>query len=547
MEPGAGKGDGMGAAITLDRQTLLREAAASAVWDVLVIGGGATGLGTAVEAASRGYKTLLLERDDFAKGTSSRSTKLVHGGVRYLEQMNVTLVLDALRERGMMLRNAPHLVRRQPFIVPIYRAIDTPYYGFGLKVYEWMSGKFSFGASRMVSRAETIERLPTVERAGLRGGVLYLDGQFDDARYAISLLLTLYDQGGVALNHASVVKVLERDGRACGVQVRDVETGNEFDVQAKAVVNATGVFAEQVLRLDGAPREELLAISQGTHFVLPREFLPGENALMVPKTADGRVLFAIPWHERLVVGTTDVGVPRAEIEPRSSAEEQQFLREHIRRYLGRDVREGEVQSMWSGLRPLVKTGNAATAKISRDHKVMVAPNRMVTVVGGKWTTYRRMGQDTIDKATDVCGWSPLPSRTEALRLHGAIDGETAALSAWEGVYGTDSDAVRALSDGAPELAELLHPRLPYRVRDAVWAVRQEMARSTEDVLARRMRALFLDARAAIEMAPVVAALVGAELGRDEAAVQQDLAAFRAVADGYIYRESPSTPARGEKA
>ena len=532
--------------MTLDRQTLLREAASSAVWDVVVIGGGATGLGSAVEAASRGYKTLLLERDDFAKGTSSRSTKLVHGGVRYLEQMNVTLVMDALRERGTMLRNAPHLVRRQTFIVPIYRAIDTPYYGLGLKVYEWMSGKLSFGASRMVSRAETIERLPTVERAGLRGGVLYRDGQFDDARYAIALLLTLFDQGGAALNHASVIKVLERDGRAAGVRVRDAETGNEFDVQAKAVVNAAGVFAEQVLRLDGEPREDLLAISQGTHFVLPREFLPGENALMVPKTDDGRVLFAIPWHERLVVGTTDVGVPRAEKEPQSSVEEQQFLREHIRRYLGRDVQELDVQSMWSGLRPLVKTGNAATSKISRDHKVMVAANRMVTVVGGKWTTYRRMGQDTIDRVANVCGWSPRASKTEALRLHGATDGETPALSAWEGVYGTDGDAVRVLSDDAPQLAELLHPRLPYRGRDAIWAVRHEMARTTEDVLARRLRALFLDARAAIEIAPAVAALIGAELGQDEVAVQEDLAAFQAIADGYIYRESSSTQVRGEK-
>ena len=531
----------------LDRPALLREAAASTVWDVVVIGGGATGLGTAVEAASRGYRTLLLERDDFAKGTSSRSTKLVHGGVRYLEQMNVTLVMDALRERGTMLRNAPHLVRRQSFIVPIYRAIDTPYYGLGLKVYEWMSGKFSFGASRMVSRAETIERLPTVERSGLRGGVLYLDGQFDDARYAISLLLTLSDQGGTALNHAGVVKVLERDGRVSGVRVHDAETGNEFDVQTKAVVNAAGVFAEQVLRLDGEPREELLAISQGTHFVLPREFLPGENALMVPKTADGRVLFAIPWHEHLVVGTTDVGVPRAESEPRSSAEEQHFLREHIRHYLGRDVRETDVQSMWSGLRPLVKTGNAATAKISRDHKVLVAANGMVTVVGGKWTTYRRMGQDTIDKVAEVSGWNPLPSKTEALHLHGATDGETTALNDWEGVYGTDGDAVRALSDGTPEHAELLHPRLPYRVRDALWAVRYEMARTTEDVLARRLRALFLDARAAIEMAPAVAAIIGAELGRDEAAVQQDLKGFLSIADGYIYRESSSPQTQGEKA
>ena len=527
-----------------DREALLREASGPAVWDVVVIGGGATGLGTAVEAASRGYKTLLLEGEDFAKGTSSRSTKLVHGGVRYLEQMNVTLVMDALRERGYMLRNAPHLVRKQPFLVPIYRAIDTPYYGLGLKVYEWMSGRLSFGASRMLSRAETIERLPTVERKGLRGGVLYFDGQFDDARYAISLLLTLFDVGGVALNHAAVVKVLERDGRAAGVRVRDAETGNEWEVQTKAVVNAAGVFAEQVLRLDGEPREQLLAISQGSHFALPRTFLPGTDALMVPKTADGRVLFAIPWHEHLVVGTTDVGVPRAEVEPRSSAQEQAFLREHIRRYLGRDVGEGDVLSMWSGLRPLVKTGNAATSKISRDHKVLVAANGMVTVVGGKWTTYRRMGQDTVDRAAEIGGLVKTASRTESLRLHGATD-RGAALGEWEGVYGTDVDAVRSLSDHAPEMAELLDARLPYRRRDVVWAVRSEMARTTEDVLARRLRALFLDARAAIAAAPSVAAMVGAELGRDEAGVQKDLAEFMAVANGYIFRENDAKRSVGE--
>ncbi len=519
------------------REALLREAAGPGVWDVVIIGGGATGLGTAVEAASRGYRTLLLEREDFAKGTSSRSTKLVHGGVRYLEQMNVTLVMDALRERGYMLQNAPHLVRRQSFIVPIYRAIDTPYYGLGLKVYEWMSGKLSFGASRMLSREETIERLPTVEQAGLRGGVLYLDGQFDDARYAISLLLTFMDLGGVALNHAGVVKILERDGRAAGVRVRDAETGSEWEVQARSVVNAAGVFAEQVLRLDGEPREELLAISQGSHFVLPRTFLPSTDALMVPKTADGRVLFAIPWHEHLVVGTTDVGVPRAEVEPQSSGQEQEFLRDHVRRYLGREIRENDVLSMWSGLRPLVKTGNAATSKISRDHKVLVAANGMVTVVGGKWTTYRRMGQDAVDRVAEMAGLTKVASRTESLALHGAPAGQDAAPGAWEGVYGSDADAVRGLSDAIPELAEQLHPRLPYRGRDVVWAVRQEMARTTEDVLARRLRALFLDVRAAMEAAPKVAAMIGAELGRDEAGVQKDLAAFLAIAGGYIYRES----------
>ena len=518
----------------LDRAALLREASGSTVWDVVVIGGGATGLGAAVEAATRGYRTLLLERDDFAKGTSSRSTKLVHGGVRYLEQMNLTLVRDALRERGFMLRNAPHLVRRQPFIVPIYRAIDTPYYGLGLKVYELLSGKLSFGASRMLSREETLERLPTVAPDGLRGGVLYLDGQFDDTRYAASLLLTLFDEGGLALNHAGVVKILERDGRAAGVRVRDSETGSEWEVQARSVVNAAGVFAEEVLRLDGEPRAPLLAISQGSHFVVPRDFLPTTDALMIPKTADGRVLFAIPWHNHLVVGTTDVGVSGAAREPKPSSGEESFLEDHIRKYLGRGVTQRDVLSVWSGLRPLVKSGNAATAKISRDHKVLVAGNGMVTVVGGKWTTYRRMGQDTIDKAAEIGGLTPRPSRTETLPLHGAAGSTAAAFGEWEAVYGSDADAVRALSDADPAMAKSLDQALPYRMRDAVWAVRHEMARTTEDVLARRLRALFLNAAAALRMAPAVAAMLGRELGREDVAVRADLAAFETVAQGYVY-------------
>lgn len=536
----------MGVGRDLNRSALLREAAGPTVWDVVVIGGGATGLGAAVEAATRGYKTLLLERDDFATGTSSRSTKLVHGGVRYLEQMNVTLVMDALRERGYMLRNAPHLVRRQPFIVPIYRAIDTPYYGLGLKVYELMSGKLSFGASKMLSREETIERLPTVTREGLRGGVLYLDGQFDDARYAVSLLLTLIDEGGLALNHAGVVKILERDGRAAGVRVRDAETGSEWEIQAKSVVNAAGVFAEEVLRLDGKPREPLLAISQGSHFVLPRHYLPTEDALMIPKTEDGRVLFAIPWHDHLVVGTTDVGVPGAVREPKPSRGEETFIEDHIRKYLGRAVAPGDVLSVWSGLRPLVKSGNAATAKISRDHKVVVAANGTVTVVGGKWTTYRRMGQDTIDKAAEVGGLASWPSRTETLPLHGATGNTAAAFGEWEAVYGSDADAVRTLSEADPALAEVLDQALPYRMRDAVWAVRREMARTTEDVLARRLRALFLNAAAALRAAPAVAAMLGSELGRNNAAVQADLASFRAVAQGYVYKGAAAATAAGDE-
>ncbi len=401
------------------RENILRLLGAEAEpWDVLVIGGGATGLGAAVEAAARGYRTLLVERSDFAKETSSRSTKLVHGGVRYLQQMNLTLVLDALRERGHMLRNAPHLVHDLSFVVPAYSFLSLPYYGVGLKIYERLSGKLSFGHSEVLSRETTLEKLPGIESAGLRGGILYHDGQFDDARYAIALLRTLEDLGGIAINYVEATGLIERGGGIVGIQARDCEEGAVFDVQAKAVINACGVHAEDTIALDGRPRGPILAVSQGSHFVLPRSFLPGDTALMIPRTADGRVLFAIPWHSALVVGTTDVPVESKSAEPRALPEEKKFLRDHIARYFGRAPRPEEILSVWSGLRPLVRKDGVATSKLSRDHTILVSPSGLVTVTGGKWTTYRRMGQDAIDRAAQVASLPKRPSRTLELKLHG---------------------------------------------------------------------------------------------------------------------------------
>jgi len=524
-----------GGTVMNDRAARLREIGQEHRWDVLVIGGGASGLGAAVEAAARGYRTLLVERDDFAKGTSSRSTKLVHGGVRYLEQMNVTLVLDALRERGYMLRNAPHLVHKLGFVVPLYSYSGVPYYGFGLKMYEWLSGKLSFGKSEVLSRSETLDRLPTVTAKDLKGGILYQDGQFDDARYAIALMRTLEDLGGVALNYAQVTGLLKFGGKIAGASVRDRETGQQFDVQARAVINATGAFTEQVLQMDEPAKTSVLSISQGTHFVLPRSIMPGDNAMMVPKTADGRVLFAIPWHRHLVVGTTDVSVPAGSSEPRATEPETRFLVEHIRRYLGRTVQPEDVLSMWSGLRPLVRNGSEATSKLSRDHRVMVSPSGLVTVTGGKWTTYRRMGEDTINHAAEVAGLASAPSTTSTLKLHGWVECSTAGPDESECVYGSDLGALRALGEPDPDLDLLLHPQLPYRRREVVWAARHEQARTVEDVLARRTRALFLNAAAAIEAAPEVSRLLAKELGRDEPSRAADLERFLAVAQGYVYR------------
>ena len=503
-------------------------------WDVLVIGGGATGLGAAVEAASRGYRTLLVERFDFAKGTSSRSTKLVHGGVRYLEQLNLTLVTDALQERGHMLRNAPHLVHDQQFVVPAYSYLSLPYYGFGLKVYELLSGKLSFGPSEILSAKTTQEKLPGLTAAGLRGGILYHDGQFDDARYAISLLRTFQDLGGTAINYVEAVGLLKRNGKTIGIQARDREEAAAFDLQAKAVINACGVFAEDTVSMDRGEHASLLAVSQGTHLVLPQSLLPGTTALMIPKTADGRVLFAIPWHGSMIVGTTDVPVERASNEPKALESEKEFLLEHIARYFGRRPRAEEILSIWSGLRPLVKKAGVATSTLSRDHTILVSSTGLITVTGGKWTTYRRMGFDTISRACQVASLPKSPSRTLDLKIHGWTMDSAAAASPWETVYGSDLPALQALSSEDAALDALLHPRLPFRAREVVWSARHEMARTVEDVLARRTRALFLDARAAMEAAPAVASLLARELNRSEAWMAKDLADFLDAAKGYLF-------------
>ena len=508
-------------------------------WDVLVIGGGASGLGAAVEAASRGYRTLLVERFDFAKGTSSRSTKLVHGGVRYLEQLNVTLVVDALRERGHMLRNAPHLVHDLSFVVPAYNYLSLPYYGFGLKVYEMLSGSLSLGRSELLSWKTTLERLPGLMPEGLRGGILYHDGQFDDARYAIALLRTLQDLGGTAINYVEAVGLLRRGGKVIGIQARDHEDGDVFDVQAKVVINACGVETEDILCMDGAARGSLLALSQGTHFVLPHSFLPGNTALMIPKTADGRVLFAIPWHGATIVGTTDESVNSAPAEPRALLTEKKFLLDHITRYFGRTPAASEILSVWSGLRPLVRKGGGKTSQLSRDHTILVSQSGLVTVTGGKWTTYRRMGQDAVDRAREVGSLPKQPSQTLELKLHGWV-ADSAAAPAWESVYGSDLPLLQELSSEDATLDALLHLRLPFRQREVVWAARYEMARTVEDVLARRTRALFMDARAAIEAAPLVANLLAKELQKTEEWKAKDLANFVELAKGYIYQDGEAS-------
>lgn len=517
------------------REEILRQLGSDTeAWDVLVIGGGASGLSAALDAAARGYRTLLLERSDFAKGTSSRSTKLAHGGVRYLQQMNVRLVTDALHERGLMMRNAPHLVHDLAFVIPAYSFFSLPYYGMGLKVYEWLSGTLSLGASELLSSSDALTMLPGIRARGLKGGILYHDGQFDDARYAIALLRSFEDQGGVAINYVDVQGLVEEQGKVVGVRAADVESGDSFALRARVVVNATGVWSEQTLRMQtGAEAQQLLSVSQGTHLVLPREFLPSRTALMIPKTSDGRVLFAIPWHGVTIVGTTDVAVDGPLAEPHPRKDEITFLLDHVERYLGRRPKPDEILSRWSGLRPLVRQAGIATSKLSRDHSVLVSPAGLVTLIGGKWTTARRMGQDAIDRAAQVAGLRPVASPTAALRLHGWDVGQAHPATEWEKVYGSDLASLRALGQAEPGLDELIHPSLPYRRREVLWAARHEQARTTEDVLARRTRALFQDAQAALAVAGDVATLLGRELGRSEARIEQDRSAFVTLARGYL--------------
>ncbi len=530
--------------MSLLRHEILREIGATGEWDIVVIGGGATGLGTAVEAASRGYRTLLLEAHDFSKGTSSRSTKLVHGGVRYLRQGNLTLVLEALRERGRMLRNAPHLAYRMQFVVPAYKFWELPFYGAGLTLYDLLAGREALGRSRILSSGHTRRALPTLRQTGLKGGIVYYDGQFDDARFAIALLRTLFDLGGVAANYVRVTGLLKRDGRVRGVEAQDVETDEPFEIAAKVVINATGVFADAVRQMDEPRTPCIITVSQGTHFVLPRSFFPSESALMIPRTTDGRVLFAIPWHDRVVVGTTDDAVQEADIEPRSLSRERQFLLTHIERFLGR-VKPDDILSMWSGQRPLVRrTGAANTAALSRDHTILISQSNLVTITGGKWTTYRRMAEDTIRRAAPLGNLAEGPSRTAELRLHGWKEASEQP-HAWEQVYGADLPALGEVANEDPELSEFLHPRLPFRRAEVIWAVRYEMARCVEDVLARRTRALFLDAKASMEVAGTTARLMARELGQSDVWQREQVEAYCRLAEQYVWHDENKSEEKGK--
>lgn len=502
-------------------------------FDLIVIGGGATGVGIALDAASRGYSTCLLERYDFGKGTSSRSTKLVHGGVRYLQQGNLTLVTDALRERGILRANAPHVVHDQPFVIPAYGRWDRPYYGLGLKVYDRLSGKWSFGRSELLSRKEVLARIPNLKPDGLRGGVLYHDGQFDDARLLINLVQTAAELGAVVLNYACVNRLTtDPTGRINGVKFVDVESGVQHTLAARCVVNAAGPFSDQVRRLAEPDAPASLTASQGVHIVLDASFLAGGSALMVPRTPDGRVMFAIPWQGHVVVGTTDTPIPAAAVEPTPLESEIDFILETANRYLARPATRADVLSVFTGIRPLAggPSKHKATAALSRDHAVSISAGGLVSITGGKWTTYRKMAEDVVDRVVAYASLPPRPCRTRELPIHGCCvpDGTCDDFT----IYGSDAPMLRKLAQEGPAPSGRLHPGLPLHACHVLWGARREYARTVEDVLARRSRALFLNAGAALEVAPKVAELLAREFDRTPSWVSVQLDEFAVVAGYY---------------
>lgn len=521
----------------MKRSKLIDQVKFKDIWDIIIIGGGATGLGAAVEATTRGYKTLLLEQYDYTKGTSSRSTKLVHGGVRYLAQGDVGLVLEALKERGLMLKNAPHLVTNKSFLIPSYKWWYKPFYTFGLTIYDLLSGKRRFGTSKPYSREKTLEKIPTLKKDKLRGSILYHDGQFDDARLGINLAQTIIENGGTALNYFKVTQFLKKEGKINGVVTVNQETGEKFEVKAKVVLNATGVFVDKIIQKDNPEASQVVKPSQGVHIVLDAKFLKSDYALMIPRTRDGRVLFAVPWHNKIILGTTDVPKEDAVIEPKATLEEIDFILETASRYLEINPTRADIKSVFAGLRPLAapkKDVNGKTKEISRKHKIIVSKSNLVSIIGGKWTTYREMGEDAIDKLVTVANLSEKESVTEKFHIHGYKEGVDFENPMY--FYGADLEKIKALIKKTPELDDWLSKDLKIKKVQVVWAVRHEYARTVEDFLSRRTRTLLLDAKESIKLAPKVAEIMAKELGFDAAWIQKQIQQYKDLAKGYLLHE-----------
>ena len=501
----------------MNRNEMIQQLESQPEWDICIIGGGATGLGTAVDAAARGLKTILFEQHDFAKGTSSRSTKLVHGGVRYLQQGNIKLVMEALKERGLLLKNAPHLVHNQKFVIPNYQWWEKPFYGIGLKIYDKMAGKLGLGPSEILSKEETLQLVPNLDPENLNGGILYHDGQFDDARLAISIAQTAAQQEATLLNYFPVSGLLKMNNKICGVWVKDFFTNKEYEVKSKVVINATGVFTDTIMRMDDARHKDIISPSQGIHLVVDKSFLPGDTAIMIPRTDDGRVLFAVPWHDKIVLGTTDTPVDTILKEPIPQQEEIAFILKHIGRYLSKDPLLSDVKSMFAGLRPLIKGTAKKTASLSRDHLITIAESGLLTISGGKWTTYRKMAEDVVNMAIEKSGLSEKKCMTENLLLFGH---DRPVLPA----------VINLLSD--EELKIIIKK-----------TVEEEMCMNVEDFLSRRTRQLLLDAHEAIKAAPLIANLMANEMNKDETWIKEQIDSFNTIAINYLPTANNQLPTK----
>lgn len=511
-------------------------------FDILIIGGGATGAGCALDAASRGLKVALVERNDFASGTSSRSTKLIHGGVRYLEQAvlkfdrsQFKLVRDALHERATLLKIAPHLARPLPILTPLYNRIEVPYYRTGLKLYDRLAGKSAIHKSYFVNARDALQKFPMLKPERLRGGVIYFDGQFDDARMNVSIATTAAKQGAVIANYVEVLSLLKSDKQLSGATVKDLFTGKQWDIRAKVIVNATGPFADTIRKMDDAQCPALLSASSGTHIILDSRFSPPGTGLLIPKTEDGRVLFILPWLGHTLIGTTDNPAP-IETNPKPKDEEIDFILRQVKRYFSLEIETENILSSWTGLRPLVSNAKAMdTAKLSRDHIVHCSDSGLITIAGGKWTTYRRMALDTINHAVQIGRFSKVgDSKTEEIPLSGGENFQADGVQLLEKEYRLESDIAqylhRAYGSHAAEIAKMAQSgsgkRLvaghPYIEAEVVYAAKNEWARTSADILARRTRLSFLDKAAAMKTVPRVAEILGHTLGRDAKEIESDV-------------------------
>ncbi len=526
--------------VSLNRSSFIKSVKEKPLWDMIVIGGGATGLGIALDSASRGYSTLLLEQSDFAKGTSSRSTKLVHGGVRYLAKGDIRLVYDALYERGLMLKNASHVVKKQAFVIPCYSLFSKMKYLAGLKMYDWLSGKFSFGKSRFLNKKEINNQLPSINTKNLVGGIEYYDGQFDDARLAVNIAQTCAEKGGTVLNYFKVAGLLKENGRVSGVRAIDMESKKEYQLKAKVVINATGVFVDDVLQMDTPGKRPLVRPSQGIHLVVDKSFLKSTSAIMIPETTDGRVLFAVPWHDHVLLGTTDTPLNKHSIEPLALEKEIDFILSTVKQYMTNAPERKDVLSIFAGLRPLAapNKNTNSTKEISRDHKLIVSDSGLVTITGGKWTTYRKMAEETVNKAIEIGKLPPATCKTKNIQIHGCAE---PLVKSHLYIYGTDEEKILQLIKESPSLAKPLAEPMLYTEAEVVWATRHEMARTVEDVLARRLRLLFLDAKAALRAAERVAELMAAELNYNDDWIKAQVADFTKLANRYLLQPHLKTP------